>query len=46
MPVRFQNDTLANDKYMDAYFRSQYGNTVWFHGDYVMINPVTQGVVM
>ncbi|KAI3634896.1 hypothetical protein MIR68_007277 [Amoeboaphelidium protococcarum] len=44
MPVKFWGDDAQNSKYGDAYF-SQYQN-VWYHGDYVWINPVTKGVIM
>ncbi|CAG8784884.1 39003_t:CDS:2 [Gigaspora margarita] len=44
MPIYFYNDDHKNSKYMSAYF-SNY-SSVWYHGDYVWINPNTGGVVM
>ncbi|CAG8657940.1 2705_t:CDS:2, partial [Acaulospora morrowiae] len=43
MPVYFYNDQ-GNSKYLGTYF-SHYPS-VWYHGDYVWINPNTGGVVM
>ncbi|RIB26226.1 acetoacetate-CoA ligase [Gigaspora rosea] len=44
MPIYFYNDDHKNSKYMSAYF-SNYPS-IWYHGDYVWINPNTGGVVM
>lgn len=43
MPVSFWNDE-SKAKYREAYF-SNYEH-VWYHGDYLWINPNTFGVVM
>ncbi|KAJ3105043.1 hypothetical protein HDU97_008651 [Phlyctochytrium planicorne] len=43
MPVFFWNDPTG-EKYKNSYF-STYDN-VWYHGDFVFINPNTNGVVM
>ena len=43
MPVYFWNDKDRN-KYSEAYFSNYKG--VWYHGDYVWINPNTKGIVM
>ncbi|ORX97489.1 acetoacetate-CoA ligase [Basidiobolus meristosporus CBS 931.73] len=43
MPVYFWNDEDGS-KYKGAYFDNYDG--VWYHGDFVSINPVTGGVVM
>ncbi|CAG8592269.1 13841_t:CDS:2 [Cetraspora pellucida] len=43
MPLYFYNDS-HNTKYMEAYF-SNY-TSIWYHGDYMWINPNTGGVVM
>ncbi|KAI8836588.1 hypothetical protein BC829DRAFT_426224 [Chytridium lagenaria] len=43
MPVFFWNDPTG-EKYHGSYF-STYPN-VWYHGDFVFINPNTHGVVM
>lgn len=43
MPVYFWGDE-KNEKYRDAYFSTYPG--VWYHGDYVYINPKTGGVIM
>ncbi|CAG8722434.1 14350_t:CDS:2, partial [Acaulospora colombiana] len=43
MPIYFYNDP-DNSKYLGAYF-SNYPS-IWYHGDYVWINPITGGVVM
>jgi acetoacetyl-CoA synthetase len=56
MPVGFWNDEF-NVKYREAYFSQYKGNLmdtifsklfvgVWYHGDYIWINPNTKGVVM
>jgi acetoacetyl-CoA synthetase len=42
MPVCFWNDP-SGSRYFDAYF-AKYDN-VWTHGDFIMIHPVTKGVV-
>ena len=45
MPIYFWNDTHPpNARYKEAYF-SQYPG-VWYHGDFVWLNPNTKGVVM
>ena len=44
MPVYMYNDNATRDKYKNAYFGMYDG--VWYHGDYVWINPNTGGVVM
>ena len=43
MPVFFWNDD-NNVKYKEAYFSNYRG--VWYHGDFVWINPKTKGIVM
>lgn len=44
MPVYMYGDDEARSKYKNAYF-SMYDH-VWYHGDYVWLNPRTGGVVM
>ncbi|KAI8140548.1 acetoacetate-CoA ligase [Fennellomyces sp. T-0311] len=44
MPVYMYGDNAARDKYKNAYFGMYDG--VWYHGDYVWVNPKTGGVVM
>ncbi|CAM0140113.1 hypothetical protein VKS41_005726 [Umbelopsis sp. WA50703] len=44
MPVEMYNDDNMRSKYMNAYFSVYQG--VWYHGDFVWINPTTKGVVM
>ncbi|KAI9310461.1 acetoacetate-CoA ligase [Dichotomocladium elegans] len=44
MPVYMYNDDAQRSKYKNAYF-DVYKN-VWYHGDYVWLNPRTGGVVM
>lgn len=44
MPVFFWNDDDDGNLYKNAYFRRFKG--VWHHGDFCLINPVTQGVEM
>lgn len=44
MPVYMYADDEQRTKYRNAYF-SVYDN-VWYHGDFVWINPNTGGVVM
>ncbi|KAF9320821.1 hypothetical protein BGZ91_004669, partial [Linnemannia elongata] len=43
MPVYFWDDP-ENKKYKSAYFDNYQG--VWYHGDFVWINPNTGGIVM
>ena len=43
MPVYFWDD-VDNKKYRSAYFDRVAG--IWYHGDYVMIDSKTGGVVM
>lgn len=43
MPTRFHNDT-DGIMYKKAYFNKIPG--VWAHGDFMMVNPVTRGIVM
>jgi len=43
MPVRFWNDTEGT-KYHNAYFDKFPG--IWAHGDFISVNPKTQGVLM
>ncbi|CAG8558428.1 12528_t:CDS:2 [Ambispora gerdemannii] len=43
MPVYFLNDP-NNQKYRSAYFDNY--PSIWYHGDFVWINPNTGGVVM
>ncbi|KAG0259654.1 hypothetical protein BG011_002505 [Mortierella polycephala] len=43
MPVYFWDD-LGHKKYKSAYFDNYPG--VWYHGDFVWINPNTGGIVM
>ncbi|KAJ3280232.1 hypothetical protein HDU76_009240 [Blyttiomyces sp. JEL0837] len=43
MPVFFWNDK-DGEKYRGAYFNKFEG--VWYHGDFVLLNPETDGVVM
>ncbi|PWA02259.1 hypothetical protein BB558_001607 [Smittium angustum] len=44
MPRFFWGDTPDKSRYMSSYFERFPG--VWFHGDFLKINPVTKGVVM
>ncbi|GAB5589527.1 hypothetical protein Unana1_04427 [Umbelopsis nana] len=44
MPVYMYKDDEPRSKYMNAYF-SVYQH-VWYHGDFVWINPNTKGVIM
>ncbi|CDH60689.1 acetoacetyl-synthetase [Lichtheimia corymbifera JMRC:FSU:9682] len=44
MPVYMYGDDEARSKYKNAYF-GMYDH-VWYHGDYVWLNPRTGGVVM
>ncbi|KAI8384650.1 acetoacetate-CoA ligase [Radiomyces spectabilis] len=44
MPVYMYGDDENRNKYKNAYF-SVYDN-VWYHGDFVWINPKTGGVIM
>ncbi|KAG2221758.1 hypothetical protein INT45_003398 [Circinella minor] len=44
MPVYMYADDEQRSKYKNAYFSMYEG--VWYHGDYVWINPKTGGVVM
>lgn len=44
MPVYMYKDDSNRSKYMNAYF-SVYQH-VWYHGDFVWINPKTKGVIM
>ncbi|KAI7861010.1 acetoacetate-CoA ligase [Circinella umbellata] len=44
MPVYMYADDEQRSKYKNAYFSMYDG--VWYHGDYVWINPKTGGVVM
>ncbi|KAI9279063.1 acetoacetate-CoA ligase [Umbelopsis sp. AD052] len=44
MPVYMYKDDERRSKYMNAYF-SVYQH-VWYHGDFVWINPKTKGVIM
>lgn len=44
MPVCFWNDDEKRSKYTDAYFSHFPG--YWYHGDYLIINKDTQGLVM
>jgi len=44
MPVYMYEDDKPRSKYMNAYF-SVYQH-VWYHGDFVWINPNTKGVIM
>ncbi|KAG1462384.1 hypothetical protein G6F46_000608 [Rhizopus delemar] len=44
MPLEMYGDSPERSKYKSAYF-DVYPN-VWYHGDYVWINPKTGGVVM
>ncbi|GAA5799003.1 hypothetical protein HPULCUR_004412 [Helicostylum pulchrum] len=44
MPVEMYGDGPARSKYKSAYF-DVYPN-IWYHGDFVWINPNTGGVVM
>ncbi|KAJ3219364.1 hypothetical protein HDU67_001583 [Dinochytrium kinnereticum] len=43
MPVYFWNDA-SGEKYKSSYF-STYDN-VWYHGDFMVVNPQTSGVLM
>ncbi|KAI1308708.1 hypothetical protein EDD11_004249 [Mortierella claussenii] len=44
MPVYFWDDLPEHKKYKAAYFDHYAG--VWYHGDFVWINPNTGGIVM
>ncbi|CAG8493099.1 1411_t:CDS:2 [Diversispora eburnea] len=44
MPIYFYNDDENHTKYTKAYF-SNY-SSIWYHGDFIWINPNTQGVIM
>ena len=44
MPVAFWNDTPDKAAYRAAYFNKFEG--VWAHGDFLLINPKTKGVVI
>ncbi|RGB37402.1 hypothetical protein C1646_694829 [Rhizophagus diaphanus] len=44
MPIYFWNDTPSRDLYRSAYLSTYSG--VWYHGDFIFINPNTGGVVM
>ncbi|RHZ67021.1 hypothetical protein Glove_303g139 [Diversispora epigaea] len=44
MPIYFYNDDGNHTKYIKAYF-SNY-SSIWYHGDFIWINPNTQGVIM
>ncbi|KAG0019121.1 hypothetical protein BGZ80_006266 [Entomortierella chlamydospora] len=44
MPVYFWDDLPEHKKYKAAYFDNYPG--VWYHGDFVWINPNTGGIVM
>ncbi|KAF9175329.1 hypothetical protein BGX21_008798 [Mortierella sp. AD011] len=44
MPVYFWDDLPEHKKYKAAYFDNYPG--VWYHGDFVWINPSTGGIVM
>ncbi|KAF7722766.1 hypothetical protein EC973_002720 [Apophysomyces ossiformis] len=44
MPVSMYNDDERRTKYKNAYFDVFEG--IWYHGDFVWINPKTGGVVM
>src|SRR2546425_633821 len=44
MPIYFHNDTPSHDLYRSAYFSTYSG--VWYHGDFIFINPNTGGVIM
>ena len=49
IPLYFLNDTPTHDKFLSAYFRSfppaQDGTPVWRHGDFVVRNPATGGLI-
>ncbi|KAL3899981.1 MAG: hypothetical protein SGCHY_001660 [Lobulomycetales sp.] len=45
MPVSFWNDDENRTKYQRAYF-SHYDGSVWYHGDFIRVNPATGGIVM
>ncbi|PVU90560.1 hypothetical protein BB561_004817 [Smittium simulii] len=42
MPVFFWGDTLEKTRYKSSYFERFPG--VWFHGDYMSVNPTTKGI--
>lgn len=44
MPVYMYGDGPERTKYTNAYFDVY--KSIWYHGDFVWINPVTGGVVM
>lgn len=44
MPIYFYNDDEKNTRYTGAYF-SQYPS-IWYHGDFIWINPNTKGIIM
>lgn len=43
MPVNFWNDPQG-EKYHGAYFDKFEG--VWAHGDFILVNPITKGILM
>ena len=44
MPVAFWNDSSENTAYRAAYFNKFDG--VWAHGDFLLINPKTKGIII
>ncbi|PVZ97240.1 hypothetical protein BB558_006808 [Smittium angustum] len=44
MPRFFWGDTPEKSRYMSSYFERFPG--IWFHGDFLKVNPITKGVVM
>ncbi|CAI2173799.1 10214_t:CDS:2 [Funneliformis geosporum] len=44
MPIYFWNDTPSHDLYRSAYFTTY--NRVWYHSDFIFINPNTGGLIM